>query len=300
MRATVTGATGFIGRALCARLEGAVALARDPERALRLPGVGSAERWDAESELPRAAIEGADVMFHLAGEPIAGGRLGAAHRRRVWASRVDGTQRVVDAIARAEAPPKVLVAASAVGFYGSRGDEVLAEDAPAGEGFVAELCQAWEAEARGAERLGVRVVSLRSGIVLGRGGGALARMATPFRLGVGGRLGSGRQWVAWVHLDDEVGLALHAAATPSIRGPLNVVAPAPATNAELTRALAAALRRPAILPVPALALRLAVGHLADELLASQRVVPAAALRSGYRFRFGDLAAAVRDALGVPD
>jgi uncharacterized protein (TIGR01777 family) len=296
VRAVVTGATGWIGRALCARLEGPAVLARDPAAARRLPGVAEAWSWDAETEVPDEALAGADVLFHLAGEPIAAGRLGPEHRRRIVVSRVEGTRRLVAALARAARGPRVLVHASAVGFYGSRGDEPLDEGARPGEGFLADVCRRWEAEARAAEAAGIRVVSLRIGIVLGRGGGALARMAPPFRLGLGGPLGSGRQWVPWVHLDDVVGLALHAAATAGLRGPVNTVAPKPATNAELTRALGRVLRRPAVLPVPGFALRLALGGLADEVLASARVVPAAALRSGYRFRFEELEPALRDAL----
>jgi uncharacterized protein (TIGR01777 family) len=298
MRALVTGGTGFIGRALCARLPAPAVLARDPERARAAVPGAAPFAWEAGRDVPAEALAGADAVFHLAGEPIAAGRLGPAQRRRVLESRVAGTRAVVAAIARAEPRPRVLVSASAVGFYGSRGDEPLPESAPAGEGFVADVCRAWEAEARAAAALGVRVVSLRTGIVLGPGGGALARMVTPFKLGVGGRLGSGRQWMPWVHLDDVVGLALHAAATAALSGPLNVAAPTPATNAELTRALGRALHRPAILPVPAAALRLAFGELAGVLLASQRVVPEVALRTGYRFRFEDLDAALRDALGL--
>jgi uncharacterized protein (TIGR01777 family) len=297
MRALVTGATGFIGRALCARLQAPAVLARDPARArASVPG-GRAYAWDAGSEVPAEALAGAEAVFHLAGEPIAAGRLGAAQRRRVLDSRVAGTRAVVAALGRAAPRPAVLVAASAVGFYGSRGDEPLPESAAAGHGFVADVCRAWEAEARAAEALGVRVVALRIGIVLGSGGGALERMVKPFRLGVGGRLGSGRQWVPWIHLDDVVGLALHAAATAALAGPVNAVAPAPVTNAELTRALGRALHRPAVLPVPTFALRLALGELSEVLLASQRVVPEAALRAGYRFRFAELDAALRDLLG---
>jgi uncharacterized protein (TIGR01777 family) len=296
VKALVTGGTGFIGRALCAALGEAVVLARDPARARSLPGVVRAHGWDASREIPPEALDGAEAIFHLAGEPIAAGRLGAAQKRRALASRADGTRRVVEALARAPARPAVLVAASAVGFYGSRGDEVLTEASPAGQGFLAELCQVWEDEARAAERLGVRVVSLRIGVVLGPGGGALARMVPPFRLGVGGRVGSGRQWVPWIHRADVVGLLLHAAATGALSGPLNATAPAPVTNAELTRALGRALHRPTVLPMPAAALRLLFGDLAEVLLSSQRAVPEAALRSGYRFRFEDVGAALRDAL----
>jgi uncharacterized protein (TIGR01777 family) len=297
MRATVSGATGLIGRALCARLPAPLVLARDPVRARELVPGAEAHGWDAGAPVPDAALRGARAVFHLAGEPIAAGRLGEEHRRRVLESRVAGTRRVVEAIARAAPRPEVLVAASAVGFYGSRADEVLTEASPRGDGFLAELCDAWEREARTAEALGVRVVNLRIGVVLARGGGALAKMVPPFRLGLGGRLADGRQWMPWVHVDDVVGLALHAASTPALRGPVNATAPAPVTNAEFTRALAAALRRPALLPVPRAALRVAFGDLAEVLLASQRAVPRAALDSGYAFAHAALGPALADALG---
>jgi uncharacterized protein (TIGR01777 family) len=296
MRALVTGATGFIGRPLCAAAGDAVALARDPARASALPGVASAHGWDAEREVPAAALDGIDAVFHLAGEPIAEGRLDAEHRRRVLESRVNGTRRVVEAISRARPRPPVLVAASAVGFYGSRGDEELDESSAPGAGFLAELCARWEEEARAAAALGVRVVALRIGVVLGPGGGALARMLPFFRLGLGGRVGDGRQWMPWIHRDDVVGLALHAARDPSLAGPVNATAPAPVTNRELTRALGEVLHRPAILPVPVAALRVAFGDLAGVLVASQRALPRAALRAGYRFRFDDLRAALADAI----
>jgi uncharacterized protein (TIGR01777 family) len=296
MRAVVTGATGFLGQALCARLEAPVVLARDPATAGRALPNARAVAWSAGRGVPAGALDGAAAVFHLAGEPITAGRLDAAHRRRVLASRVQGTRDVVAALRDASRRPAVLVSASAIGIYGDRGDEPLTEASSLGSGFFADVCRAWEEEARAATPLGVRVVSLRTGIVLGAGGGALARMKTPFRLGVGGRLGSGRQWVSWVHLDDVVGLALLAAANPSLSGPVNATAPGPVTNAELTRALARVLHRPAVLPVPRFALRLALGGLAREVLASARVLPEAALRAGYRFRFGDLDAALRDAL----
>jgi uncharacterized protein (TIGR01777 family) len=298
MRALVTGATGFVGRALCATLGDVTALARDPAAALRVRGVRAAIAWDASRGVPAEALDGVEAVFHLAGEPIAEGRLGPDHRRRILQSRIEGTRHLVEALARARARPRALVAASASGFYGSRGDEELDEAAPRGEGFIAEVCEAWERAAAVAAELGVRVVSLRLGIVLGPGGGALARMLTPFRLGLGGRLASGRQWMSWIQLEDVVGLAAHAVAHPTLSGPVNAVAPAPVRNAEFTRALAAALRRPALLPVPAAALRLAFGDLADVLLASQRMVPAAALASGYRFRQGELPAALRASLAV--
>ncbi len=298
LRAVVSGATGLVGRALLQRLEAPVVLTRSPARAATaLPGV-VARRWDPEAEpAPAAALAGADVVFHLAGEPIAAGRWTAARRRRIRDSRVLGTRHLVAGLAALERRPAVLVSASAVGYYGDRGDELLDERSAPGSGFLAEVCVEWEAAALGAAQLGIRVVCARLGVVLARGGGALAAMRTPFRLGLGGRLAGGRQWMSWVHLDDVVGMLLHAARSAAIQGAMNAVAPAPETNAEFTRALAAALRRPALLPVPARALRAALGDMAEVLTASQRVLPVVARDSGYPFAFPTLAPALAAALG---
>ncbi len=273
MRALVTGATGFIGRPLLSKLDAAAVLTRDPERARRsLPGA-DAHAWAPEvGPPPDAAFRGVDVVFNLAGEPVAEGRWTAERKRRIRDSRVLGTRNLVAGLAAQASRPRVLVSASAVGYYGDRGDEELDEGSAAGSGFLAEVCVEWEREAMAAERLGVRVVCVRTGIVLGRsspaaggcagstggcdgaarcarrGGGALGRMLTPFRFGVGGRLGSGRQWMPWIHLDDVVGIMLHACREEGVRGAINAVGPRPVTNAELTRALGRALHRPAILP----------------------------------------------------
>lgn len=305
-RAVVTGATGFIGRrlvgALRARGARVVALARDPAAARARLGAGvDARLWDpAATAAPTEALAGLQAVFHLAGEPIADGRWTAARKVRIRASRVDGTRRLVEALGRLEpaARPDVLVSASAVGFYGDRGDEVLTEASPPGEGFLADVCRAWEEEALAAAGHGLRVVLLRIGVVLGAGGGALARLVPVFRLGLGGRLTlGGAQWMPWVHLDDVVGLALHAAGTDGLSGPLNAVAPRPARNRDFTRALAAAVGRPALFPVPALALRVALGEVAAALTASQQVRPAAAEASGYRFLHPDLEGALAAVLG---
>lgn len=296
MKALVTGATGFIGKALCARLDDPVILSRDPERARASTGASRSFAWDLATAPPAEAFDGVDTVFHLAAEPLAGGRLDPGKARRVAESRVTGTRLLVEALSRLERRPAVLVSASAVGYYGSRGDEVLTEDAGRGRGALAELCEAWERAALAAAELGVRVVTLRTGFVLGPGGGGLAKMLPVFRLGLGGRLGSGRQWMPWIHRDDVVSIALLAARERQLSGALNATGPAPVTNAELTRALAAALHRPALFPVPAPALRLALGDLAEAVLASQRVVPKRALDAGFRFAHVEVGAALRDVL----
>ncbi len=298
MRVVITGATGLVGRALVRRLAAPIVLTRSPERAAAaLPGV-VARRWDPEAEpAPAEALAGADAVLHLAGEPIAAGRWTAERRRRIRDSRVIGTRRLVEGLGALDRRPAVLVSASAVGYYGDRGDEVLDERAAPGDGFLAEICAEWEAAAAAAVELGIRVVCVRIGVVLASGGGALAAMLTPFRLGLGGRLGGGRQWMSWVHVDDVAGLWLHAARTGSLRGPMNAVGPAPVTNADFTRALAGALHRPALLPVPSLALRAAFGDLAELLTASQRVLPVVAQGSGYAFEHPSLSGALAAALG---
>ncbi len=297
MRALVTGATGFIGRQLVARLTRPVVLSRDAARARQSLGNVEAFDWDPVMGAPPAeALRDIQCVFHLAGDPVAQGRWTAAKKARVRESRVAGTANLVSALRAMQSRPEVLISASAVGYYGSRGDELLVETSSAGRDYLAEVCAAWEAAARGAIDLGVRVVTARIGIVLGKGGGALAKMLTPFRLGLGGRLGSGQQWMPWVHVDDTVGLLLHVAENPGISGAVNVVAPHPATNAEFTRTLAHQLRRPALLPMPAAALRLAFGEFAEVLLASQRVQSTVAQQSGYAFRYPELSAALAAAL----
>lgn len=283
MRALVTGATGTIGKQLVRELgRETVVLSRDPARAAKSLGV-RAEKWDGTSDLPPALLDGIDVVFHLAGEPVGEGRWTEEKKRRIEESRVLGTRAVVKAIAAAANKP-VLVSASAVGFYGSRGDELLAEDAAPGEGFLPHVCRAWEREAEAAEAHGVRVALVRIGIVLAKDGGALAKMLPIFRAGLAGRLGKGTQWMPWIHVDDVVGLLLHAARNGEVRGPLNASAPELVTNAAFTKALAHAVRRPAVFAAPQFALQIALGEMANVVLASQRVVPEKALRTGYRFR----------------
>lgn len=297
MKTLVTGATGLIGRALVGRLESTVILSRDPEQATSsLPGV-EAHPWAPEAEPPPAkALQGVEVVFHLAGAPVAAGRWTAERKRRIRDSRVLGTRNLVAGLAAQASRPRVLVSASAVGYYGDRGDDELDERSAPGRGFLAEVCVEWEREALAAERLGLRVVCVRTGVVLASSGGALAKMLTPFRMGAGGKLGSGRQWMPWIHLDDEVGILLHAMRDARIHGAINAVAPRPVTNAEFTRALAASLHRPAFLPLPKAALCLAFGEMSELLTASQRVLPKEAEGTGYAFRYPELAGGLAAAL----
>ena len=285
----ITGATGFIGRRIIdialRRGHEVVAFTRTPERAI--PGC-TMRRFTLDAA---PDLAGCEAVIHLAGEPIAG-IWTAAKKRRIAESRVLGTRRVVEAIHACAEKPEVFISGSAIGCYGDRGEEALTEDAASGGGFLADTAQAWEAEALRAK--GVRTVLLRTSIVLGKGG-ALAAMAPAFRLGLGGPLGSGQQWMSWIHLDDMAQLALFAAENLDVRGPLNAAAPWPVRNAEFTRTLARTLHRPAFLRVPAFALR-ALGDLGQTLLASQRVLPARATEHGFRFRFPELQPALADIL----
>ena len=296
MRIVVTGGTGLIGSHLRRGLGDHewVLLTRDPARA---PAGVEAVAWQPlDGPPPPQALRGADAVIHLAGEPIAAGRWTAARRERIEASRWTGTANLVRGLAAAEPRPRVLLAGSAVGYYGDRGDQPLAEDAAPGSGFLANVTGRWEREAAAAEGLGMRVVYLRTGVVLARAGGALPRMAAPFRAGAGGRLGSGRQWMPWIHVDDVVGLIRLALTDQRVHGPLNLVAPGAATNADLTRALAQVLHRPAFMVVPVLALKLIFGGMSETLLASQRVLPTAAEHAGYPFRHPTLQPALADLL----
>ncbi len=246
-------------------------------------------------------LEGTDALIHLAGASVAEGRWTPPRKKILRASRVEATQKLVAALRRLGMPPRVMIAASAVGYYGNRGDEKLSEASPPGNDFAAQLCIDWEAASMEAESLGIRVVTLRFGVVLSSAGGALTKMLPPFRFGVGGRLGSGRQWISWLTRPDALGIIRHAMEDSNLRGPVNAVSPSPVTNSEFTRILAKALHRPAIFPVPALALRALVGEMADGLLlASQRVVPEKLHASLYSFRHPDLASALSSTLDKPD
>jgi uncharacterized protein (TIGR01777 family) len=297
MNITISGASGFIGRRLLKVLGSAGHSLHVLSRhagANMPPGVRLSV-WDPmKGQPPRESLENAEAVINLAGEPVAQ-RWTAEVKRRIRESRVLGTRHLVEALSSLPRRPGVLVAASAVGYYGSRGDELLDESSPPGEGFLPEVCVAWEKEAHAAAALGMRVASIRIGVVLDPRGGALARMLLPFRLGAGGRLGSGNQWMAWIHLADLAEQFRYALDNP-VSGVWNGVAPVPVTNREFTKELARALHRPALFPVPPLALKMVFGEMSEVLLASQRVAPRAAQAAGFRFRFPQLGPALADLL----
>ena len=291
-RIAITGASGLIGTALTQALQRD---GREVHSLVRTPrGAPREIAWDPDAgHIDAAALEGFDAVVHLAGENI-GQRWTPAVKERILESRVRGTQLLAGALASLRQPPEVLVSASAVGYYGDRGDEPLDESAPAGNDFLAEVAQAWEAAAIPAANAGIRVVHPRSGMVLSPHGGALARMLVPFRLGLGGQMGSGHQWTSWIALDDEVAAIRFLVDTPILTGPVNVTSPRPVTNAEFTRVLGHVLRRPTLMTVPAAALRLAFGEMADRtILASQRARPVRLLDAGFHFHHPRLEDALR-------
>lgn len=279
MNVAITGASGFIGRAIAEHLRRSGHIVRPVS---------------LRAALPPDALAGVNAVIHLAGEPVAQ-RWTASARDKILRSRVEGTETLVAAM-RAQ-PPQVLISASAVGYYGSRGDEILIESAPPAQDFLGRVATAWEEAAQAAEPLGVRVARIRIGMVLGKGGGALARMLLPFRLGLGGRLGSGKQWMSWIHIDDLIRLVVFLMKESTVRGVFNATSPFPVTNREFTRALAEAVHRPALIPVPAFALRLALGEMADVVLASQRAIPDAAQRAGFVFEHPDIFTALAQVAG---
>jgi uncharacterized protein (TIGR01777 family) len=295
----ITGATGLIGTALaqsCARDGMRVsALVRDTARAAERLPTATLHAWDATGgPPPDAAFEGVDVVVNLIGESISSGRWNEARKKRLRDSRVVATRALVDVLRGLSTRPRLLISASGVGFYGDRGDEILTEASALGTGFIAELGRDWEAEAAKATEIGMRVVLLRSGLVLSKSGGILRKILMPFRLGLGGKIGRGTQWMPWIHLEDEIGLIRHVMEHEAVQGPLNLVAPEPVTNGEFVRALGETLGRPTVLSAPAFALRLAFGAMTDELLlASQRAMPVRTMETGYAFRHPLL----REALG---
>lgn len=296
----IAGGTGLIGSALAERLALAgrevVVLSRRAPEELNLVRGCRAVRWDGRTSRGwLAEAEGAAAIVNLAGETIAGWRWTAARKRRILASRLEATAAVVAAIGEARSPPRALLQASGVSFYGDRGDELVDESsAGPGVGFLAQTAAAWERASEPAGQRGTRRVLLRTGLVLARQGGALPKIAFPFRFGLGARLGNGRQWMPWIHLVDEVGAIEHLLVDESARGPFNLVAPAPMRNADFTRQLAMALRRPAFLVAPAFVLRLVLGEMALLVLGGQRAVPRRLVESGYRARFAELAPALAD------
>ena len=295
MNITITGATGFIGRRLIERL------ARAPHQIHALSRRTAAKfgdtavwisPWDPMAGEPGPeSVANADAIVHLAGEPVAQ-RWTPEAKIRIRESRVQGTRHLVQALSTQSRRPAVLVCGSAIGIYGSRGDEILSESSAAGSDYLAEVCQEWEKQAALAESLGIRVVRIRTGIVLGKGGGALEKMLPPFKAFVGGKVGSGKQWMSWIHLDDLVGIICHALENP-MHGAFNGTAPNPVTNSAFTAELARALGRPAVFPVPGFALRAMFGEMSEMLLGSQRALPRATEAAGYKFEYPELGRALR-------
>jgi uncharacterized protein len=296
MNITISGASGLVGRHLLRVLgsDGHKLHVLSRHAGTNLPNGVKLTVWDPKDLLPAASLEDADAVIHLSGEPVAQ-RWTAEAKRRIRDSRVGSTERLVEAISKLARRPACLVCASAVGYYGARADEILEESSPPGSGFLPEVCVAWEKAAQKAADLGVRVALIRIGVVLDKRGGALGRMLAPFRAGVGGRLGSGRQWMSWIHAGDLAELFRFAIDRP-LKGAVNGVAPFPVSNAEFTQELARVLKRPALLPVPEFALKMLLGDMAEILLASQRVVPRIAEGAGFRFRFPQLGPALGDLL----
>lgn len=303
MNVLISGSTGLVGSALIPFLTSG---GHEVVRLLRVKGSSTLQSsskeavyWDPEGGRINASdLEGLDAVVHLAGDPIASGRWTAAKKARIRDSRVAGTRLLCEALAKCERPPQVLVSASAIGFYSDRGDEELTESSAAGHGFLADVCREWEEATWPAASKGIRVVNLRTGVVLSPAGGALAKMLTPFKMGVGGVIGSGRQYMSWISIDDLIGAIHHCLINSSVSGPVNGTTPSPVTNREFTKTLGRVLHRPTVFPMPAFAARLAFGEMADELLlSSQRVEPRRLVESGYPFRHTTLETALRHVLG---
>lgn len=302
MKIIVTGSSGLIGSALVAALvargDEVTCLARGAAHPQRADGAREVLWNPARGELDASELEGHDAAVHLAGDPIAEGRWTAEKKRRIRDSRVQGTTLLAATLAQLQTPPRTLLSASAVGYYGDRGAETLSETSETGTDFLAGVCREWEGSTGSAQAVGIRVVHLRFGVVLSGAGGALAKMLTPFKLGAGGKFGSGEQYMSWVALEDAVGALLHALAHEELAGAVNVVAPRAVTNGEFTKTLGGVLGRPTLFAVPAFAARLAFGEMADAtLLASQRAEPAQLKATNYQFKYPELEGALRHALG---
>ena len=298
MKVLITGVTGYLGGKLAIALEGSghevVGTSRNPSRAGAVPGVSHLFAWSPTDEpLPADALAGVDGIVHLVGEPVTG-RWTSAKKRRLYDSRVDSARNIVRGIEGSSDRPRVIVGGSGIGFYGDRGDDELPETEAVGADFLAHLSADWEAAVLDAERLGIRVVVSRTGLVVGNGAPFLRPQMPLFKLGLGGRLGSGNQWWAWVHVDDFMGLVRLALENNALRGPMNVVAPHPARQRDFAKLLARALRRPGLIWTPAIAIRLLLGEFAGEVLTSKRAVPEVALSAGYHFAYPDLEPALRD------
>ena len=293
-RVLLTGSSGFLGSALLPTLK-----ARGFEVTRLVRGVAAKEdeiRWNPAWPPSSEAISGFDAVIHLAGETVVG-RWTASKKTKIRDSRVTGTRNLVHALLEAKDRPRVLISASAIGYYGDRGDELLNELSTSGSGFLADVCREWEAAAQPAVNAGIRTALVRTGVVLSRDGGALKKMLLPFQMGIGGNIGSGRQWMSWIHLQDWIGAIHHILKNDLVQGPVNLVGPKPVTNAEFTKTLASVLSRPAIFPVPAFVAKLAFGQMGEEvLLGSQRVEPARLVTSGYPFQYSDLRKALQAVL----
>jgi len=298
MRILITGGTGFIGRKLCRHLDAQghqlTVLARNPAKArqtlspIEFNILSSLDEWE-----PRISF---DAVINLAGEPIMAKRWTERRKRTLWESRVGLTEKLVERMTSAQHKPAVFISGSAVGIYGDQNDAVLDETSPFKDEFGHRLCSAWENAALPAEKLGIRVCLLRTGLVIGKHGGFLERLLLPFKLGLGGRIGEGRQWMSWIHIEDHIALSQHLLESPNARGPYNATAPNPVNNAEFTRELAKCLQRPALLAIPAWLLKLAMGEMAELLLGSQRVLPKKALSSGFKFSYETLEPALSNVL----
>ena len=289
MKIAVTGSTGLVGSALVPFLK----KAGHDVVVLRRPADWNPDNGTVDTDV----LQGVEAAVHLAGENIATGRWTPAKKRRIRESRVKGTKLISDTLARLENPPAVLISMSAIGYYGDRGEEVVREESGPGQGFLADVCRQWEASTDSATRKGIRVVHLRTGVVLSKKGGALEKIVLPFKFGVGGRIGSGRQYMSWITLDDLCSSILHCILASGLHGPVNTVSPSPVTNLEFTRTLGRVLSRPTLFPLPAFAARIALGEMANELLlASTRVEPAKLLSSRFGFRHRELESALRDLL----